>query len=332
MVKLGLLGAGRIGQVHARAVASHPQATLAKVFDPIDSARDAIQASFGAQPDSLQGILQDPEIQGVLVCTPSDQHAEQIIQAVDAGKAVFCEKPIAVDLNKTRQTLAHVESVGGLLMLGFQRRFDPNFQVLKQQLASGAMGNLEQLVLTSRDPGPPPYSYMRSSGGLFKDMMIHDFDVARWLVGAPIHSVYALGGALTDDKVATEGGDIDTASVVLQSTTGVQITILNSRRATYGYDQRIEAHCAGGMLQAQSIHSHSVVAATGDGYTQAPLQDFFMTRYTEAYAAEIRHFVDSLNTGKSPEVSGNDGLQALRLAEAASQSLQTGERVLLHPV
>lgn len=325
MVKLGLLGAGRIGQVHARAVASHPQATLAKVYDPISSASQSIQASYGAQPANLHDILADPDIQGVLICTPSDQHADQIIKAVDAGKAVFCEKPIAVDVEKTRQTLAHVKSVQGLLMLGFQRRFDPNFLVLQEQLANGTMGPLEQLVLTSRDPSPPPYSYMRSSGGLFKDMMIHDFDVARWLVNAPIRSVYALGGALTDTQVASEGGDIDTASVLLQADNGVQITILNSRRATYGYDQRIEAHCAGGMLQAKSIHSHSVVTATDAGYRQAPLQDFFMTRYVEAYAAEIRHFVDSLNAGTPPAVSGDDGLKALSLAEAASESLHTGK-------
>lgn len=329
MVNLALLGAGRIGQVHARAVAGHPGAVLGKVFDPVAEASAAIETSYGATPDSLEGILADPDIDGVLICTPSDQHAEHIMKAVDAGKAAFCEKPIAVDLEKTRQTLAHVEAVNGRLMLGFQRRFDPNFQALQQQLASGNLGALEQLVITSRDPAPPPYSYMRSSGGLFKDMMIHDFDVARWLVGAPICSVFALGGALTDEKIASEGGDIDTASVLLQAENGVQITILNSRRATYGYDQRIEAHCAGGMVQAQSIHEHSVTTATDTGYNQAPLQNFFMTRYVEAYAAEIRHFADSLAHGTTPDVTGNDGLQALRLAEAANESLQTGRLVMV---
>ena len=323
MINLGLLGAGRIGQVHAKAVAAHPNARIKSVYDPISEAAARILAT----PASIEEILADPDIDGVLVCTPSDQHAAQIVAAVDAGKAVFCEKPIATDVAATAQTLEHVKAVNGLLMLGFQRRFDPNFRALKSRLSD--MGNLEQVVITSRDPAAPPYSYMLSSGGLFKDMMIHDFDVARWLLGEEFVSVYAAGSALTDPKVATEGQDIDTASVVMTTASGRQVTILNSRRASYGYDQRIEVHCERGMVQAQSVRENTVVVSDQDGIAERPLQDFFMTRYVQAYADEIVHFVDSLSAGTQPEVSGNDGLQALRLAQAAGESLRTGQVVRL---
>jgi len=327
MVQLALLGAGRIGQVHARAVSSHPDANLKYVFDPVDSAALSVQRVYGATPASLEVILDDPEVAGVLVCTPSDQHAQQIVQAIDAGKAVFCEKPIATDLEETRRTLEHVSHKNGLLMLGFQRRFDNNFRALKTRLPD--MGQIEQLIITSRDPAPPPYSYMRSSGGLFKDMMIHDFDVARWLVGEEIASVYAVGNALVDPDTASKGEDIDTASVLMTTVGGRQVTILNSRRATYGYDQRIEVHCEKGMLQAQSVRESSLVVADQSGIAERPLQNFFMDRYVQAYASEIVHFVDSLLAGKEPEVNGNDGLQALVLASAAKESLLLGEPVVL---
>ncbi len=324
MISLGLIGAGRIGQVHAKAVASHPNARIKSVFDPDPS---QLANLSDANSTDLQSMLEDPEIKGVLICSPSDQHAQQIVAAIDAGKAVFCEKPITTDVVATQAVLDHVNRGSGLLMLGFQRRFDPNFRALKKKLSQ--MGRVEQVVLTSRDPAAPPYSYMLSSGGLFKDMMIHDFDVARWLLGEEFVSVYAAGSALTDPKVATEGQDIDTASVVMTTASGRQVTILNSRRASYGYDQRIEVHCERGMVQAQSVRENTVVVSDQDGIAERPLQDFFMTRYVQAYADEIVHFVDSLSAGTQPEVSGNDGLQALRLAQAAGESLRTGQVVRL---
>ena len=327
MIELALLGAGRIGQVHANSVSQHHRARLQYVFDPVfDSAR-LIVDKYGAEMASLEQILQDRDVQGILICTPSDQHATQIERAIEAGKAVFCEKPIATDLLTTRATLEFVESNRGILMLGFQRRFDPHFCALKSKLSEGLFGQLEQLTITSRDPEPPPYSYMRASGGLFKDMTIHDFDMARWLLDEPIQSVYATGSALVDPKTATEGHDIDTASLVLTSQTGKQITILNSRRSTCGYDQRIEAHCAKGTLQVNSVRETSLVIADNTGISESPLENFFMTRYQKAYQAEISHFVDCLATFEQPLVSGFDGLEALRLAEAAFMSLRTGDVV-----
>ena len=329
MVNLALLGAGRIGQVHARAIANSNHGKLAAVFDPVEQAARALVAQYSGRVANLDEILGDPGIDGVLICTPSDTHADLIRQVVSAGKAAFCEKPIATDVATTQTVLDHVADAQGTLMLGFQRRFDPSFIALKERLAEGSMGALESLLITSRDPAAPPYSYMLSSGGLFKDMTIHDFDVARWLIDQPIQSVYAVGGALTDPQVATQGQDIDTASIIMTTASGVQCTILNSRRATYGYDQRIEVLCAGGMLQAQSHHENSLVVSDAQGMSQAPLQNFFMTRYVQAYAAEIEHFVTCLAEKRAPRVTGQDGIEALKLAEAAYQSLHSGQVVRL---
>ena len=332
MIELALLGAGRIGQVHANTVLQHPGARLKYVFDPVYDSAKSIVEKCGAEMASLEEILQDRKVQGILICTPSDQHATQIEEAIEAGKAIFCEKPIATDLGTTRATLEFVEFNQGILMLGFQRRFDPHFCALKSKLSEGLFGQLEQLTITSRDPEPPPYSYMKASGGLFKDMTIHDFDMARWLLDEPIQSVYATGSALVDAKTATEGHDIDTASLVLISQTGKQITILNSRRSTCGYDQRIEAHCSKGTLQVNSVRETSLVVADNTGISERPLENFFMTRYEKAYQAEISHFIDCLATFEQPLVNGLDGLEALRLAEAASMSMRTDSVIRLESI
>ena len=329
MVNLALLGAGRIGQVHARTISVVDGVRLKYVFDPLETATITVVERHGAKVAGLDEILADPEIRGVLICTPSDQHAEQIQKAVVAGKAVFCEKPISTDLDMTRQVLEVVNKYQGCLMLGFQRRFDSHFMALKAKLSEAAIGSLEQLLIISRDPSPPPYSYMRASGGLFKDMMIHDFDMARWLVDEKIVSVYAIGGAIIDEKTRTEGKDIDTASVILTTETGKQITILNSRRAAVGYDQRVEAHCANATLQVNSVRETNLVVSDSSGIGESPLENFFMTRYQDAYRREMEHFVECLKVGRTPLVTGSDGLEAVRLAEAALESSGTQKSVSL---
>ena len=327
MIDLALLGAGRIGKVHAEAISTIGDVRLKYVFDPVEEAACSVIEQCGAVAASLEHILDDHDIRGVLICTPSDQHAEQIKLSVLAGKAVFCEKPISTDLETTRHTLEVVERNEGMLMLGFQRRFDKHFSALKRKIVDQTYGLVEQILIISRDPSPPPYSYMKASGGLFKDMTIHDFDMARWLVDEPIATVYAAGQALVDPTTRIEGDDIDTASVLMTTVSGKQITILNSRRASVGYDQRIEAHCAKATLQVNSVREDSVLVLDQTGISESPLEHFFMTRYKDAYRREIAHFVDCLITGSAPLVTGTDGLEALVLAEAAGESLRSERQV-----
>ena len=329
MVKLALLGAGRIGQVHARAISMIADAKLKYVFDPMLEAANFIVDRYGAIAASMDEILGDPEVQAVLICTPSDQHADQIQRAVIAGKAVFCEKPISTNVDTTRETLRVVDENQGCLMLGFQRRFDTHFAALKAKLADVTVGQLEQLLIISRDPAPPPYDYMKASGGLFKDMMIHDFDMARWLLGEKITSVYAIGEALVDGKTSSLGEDIDTASVLMTTETNKQVTILNSRRASVGYDQRVEAHCANGTLQVNSVRETNLVMSNASGIAESPLENFFMTRYQDAYRKEIEYFVTAIKDSLTPMVSGQDGLEALVLAQAASESLREGRPITI---
>jgi len=329
MVKLALLGAGRIGQVHARAISMIADAKLKYVFDPMLEAANFIVDRYGAIAASMDEILGDPEVQAVLICTPSDQHADQIQRAVIAGKAVFCEKPISTNVDTTRETLRVVDENQGCLMLGFQRRFDTHFAALKAKLADNTVGQLEQLLIISRDPAPPPYDYMKASGGLFKDMMIHDFDMARWLLGEKITSVYAIGEALVDGKTSSLGEDIDTASVLMTTETNKQVTILNSRRASVGYDQRVEAHCANGTLQVNSVRETNLVMLNASGIAESPLENFFMTRYQDAYRKEIEYFVTAIKDSLTPMVSGQDGLEALVLAQAASESLREGRPITI---
>ncbi len=330
-IRFALLGAGRIGKVHAQAVAGNSQAQLAAVFDPFAEAADAIAAQYGAKVMDLDAISADASIDAVLICTPTNTHADFIEKYVAAGKMVFCEKPIDLSLERVQSCLKFVEEKGGKLMIGFNRRFDPHFKAVRDQIDAGAIGAVEQVVITSRDPGAPPAEYIKVSGGIFRDMTIHDFDMARFLLGEEIESVYATGSVLTDPEIA-KLGDFDTAMVVLRSHSGKQAHINNSRRASYGYDQRIEVHGALGMAQGHNPHPVMAEIANGDGYTRKPLHDFFMTRYTEAYAAEIAALVDAIVRGSELAPTGADGLAALALAEAAVISAGEGREVKMSEV
>ena len=325
MVRFGILGAGRIGKVHASTLANSPRASVAYVADALPEAANSLAASVGAKVASIDEILAS-DVEAILIATPTDTHADLIEQAARAGKAILCEKPVSLSVERIEACLPVVEKAGVPLMIGFNRRFDPNFSALQQRLKAGDVGEVELVTIISRDPAPPPVSYIERSGGLFRDMMIHDFDMARFLVGEDFVTVHALGGALVDKAIGL-AGDVDTAAVQMQTASGKIAVITNSRRATYGYDQRIEVHGSKGMLRAGNIHMTTLERADGTGFTADVIQNFFIDRYVAAYAAEVNAFLDAIASGKSPTPSGRDGLMAQKLAEAATVSSKTGEVV-----
>lgn len=326
-VGIALLGAGRIGQVHARAVAANPNAKLVGVADAVESAAQSIADSTQCRVDTADRLIGSSEVQAVIIATPTDTHADLIEQCVLAGKAVFCEKPIDLDTSRVRDCLRVVEQHAGRLMVGFNRRFDSQFMALQSAIAKGSVGEVEQLIITSRDPAPPPLEYIQRSGGIFRDMMIHDFDMARFLLGEEPVSVSAFGSCLVDKEL--QGIDFDTATAVLITASGKQCVITNSRRASYGYDQRAEVHGSSGMAAIDNPKLDLLTSANANGYLQGPLHDFFMTRYAEAYARELESFVRWM-AGEAVSVpTGVDGLASLLLADAAAESARSGQSVAI---
>ena len=322
-LRFAVLGAGRIGQVHARAITSVPGAELVAIAEPFEAPAKAAQAAFGCAIRSIDEIAAAGDIDAVVICTPTDTHADLIEKFVRAGKHVFCEKPVDLDVARVKAALATVKAEGGTLMVGFNRRFDPDFMALKAAIDAGRVGEVEMITITSRDPGAPPAEYIKVSGGIFRDMTIHDFDVARWLLGEEVETVYAAASVLTDPKIG-ELGDYDSATVVLRTASGKQCTISNSRRASYGYDQRIEVLGSKGLISARNTHEANIELADGAGFSRPPLLNFFMTRYTAAYANEIAAFCKAVADGTPTPTTGEDGLKALELAEAALTSARTG--------
>jgi myo-inositol 2-dehydrogenase/D-chiro-inositol 1-dehydrogenase len=326
MISIALLGAGRIGQIHGRTIAASKRARLAGIADPFPDAAGALSAATGAPVRSAEELIADRAVEAVLIATPTDTHADFIDKAAAAGKAVLCEKPLDMSAARIRETLARVEKAGTKLMIGFNRRFDPNFAALQGRLADGVAGNVELVTILSRDPAPPPVSYIERSGGLYRDMMIHDFDMARFLLGEEPVEVFAAGSALVDPAIG-KAGDVDTAAVLMKTAGGRICQISNSRRATYGYDQRIEVHGSKGLLTAANVHETTVTFASGAGFTADPVQNFFLERYAAAYRNEVDAFIDAVVDGKPISPSGNDGLRAQLLADAATESSRTGKPV-----
>ncbi|WP_375451761.1 inositol 2-dehydrogenase [uncultured Devosia sp.] len=319
-VRFGLLGAGRIGKVHAKAVSANPNARLVAVADAMEQAAKDIAAQYGCEVRSIAQILAATDIDAVVICTPTDTHADLIEQFAKAGKAIFCEKPIDLDVERVKACLKIVDATGGTLMVGFNRRFDPHFLAVKAVIDKGEIGTVEMVQITSRDPGAPPVDYIKRSGGIFRDMTIHDFDMARFLLGEEVDSVTAYASNLVDEAIGA-AGDYDSVSIILTTASGKHATISNSRRATYGYDQRIEVHGSKGAVSAENQRPVAIEVATASGYTRPPLHDFFMTRYTQAYANEISTFIDAIESRSVPSPSGLDGLIALALADAALKSM-----------
>ena len=331
MLKIGLLGAGRIGQVHAAAISAHPDSVLAAVSDVYVPAAEALATPYDAAVKSSDEIIADIAIDAVLVATSTDTHSDLIEAATRAGKAVVCEKPVDLSLARARVCLANAEQTGQPVMVGFNRRFDPNFALIKAGLAAGEIGKAELLSITSFDPAPPPVSYIKVSGGLFRDMMIHDFDMANFIMGEAPVSISATGSCVVDPEIGA-AGDIDTAIVTLTYADGKLAVIKNSRRAGYGYDQRLEVLGADGLLQANNMLESSVVKSTTDGVVSAKPTYFFLERYMPAYRAEWAAFVEAMQANNPMPVTLEDGVQALAMAEAAKQSLDTGKPVALADV
>ncbi|MFC3526719.1 inositol 2-dehydrogenase [Paracoccus mangrovi] len=325
-VKLALIGAGRIANVHAGAIAAHPGATLVAVTDAQPKAAEALAARSGAAVMAPADIAAAPGIDGVLICTPTDTHADLIETFARAGKHVFCEKPVDLDIDRARQVVAIAGDAGIKLMLGFNRRFDPNFAAARRAIDQGRIGAVEMVTITSRDPGAPDIGYAARSGGIFRDMTIHDLDMARFLLGEEPVAVSAHASVLVEPALR-EIGDHDSVTVILETASGKQAVITNSRRASYGYDQRIEVHGALGVASVGNHLENQLSIGLADGYHTAPLMNFFMTRYTASYAAEIAEFVACIAEGRAPSVTGADGVAALRLANACVESVARKARV-----
>jgi myo-inositol 2-dehydrogenase/D-chiro-inositol 1-dehydrogenase len=316
--------------MHARVLARHPAAHLVSVYDVIPDMAAETSSELGVRAAaSVEEVLGDPGIAAVLIATPTPTHVELIIAAARAGKAILCEKPIDLDMARVLECEAAIRGLGCTVMIGFNRRFDPSFRAVRQRVQAGEIGRLEQVIITSRDPSPPPATYVATSGGLFRDMTIHDFDMARYLVG-DIAEVHAVGAVLIDPAIA-EAGDVDSAMVTLRSRSGALVHINNSRRCAYGYDQRLEVFGSGGMLLAGNRHATTVrsFGSTSTGAADVALP-FFVERYAEAYSAEIGHFLDCVSSGATPMTGFADGVEALRIADAAQESLRTGMPVHLN--
>ena len=329
MVRFAVLGCGRIGRMHARNIKAHPRAELVACYDVVGDAARATAAELGAKAaGSVEEVLADPAVQAVLIASSTDTHVDLLTRAAKAKKAVLCEKPIDLDIGRVEACWAEIGKLQPLVMLGFNRRFDPSFKALRDRVQAGEIGKLEQVIITSRDPAPAPAEYLKASGGLFRDMTIHDFDMARYLAG-DIVAVQAMGANLIDPGIQ-EIGDIDAAMVVMRAVSGALVHINNSRRSAYGYDQRVEAFGEKGMLQAGNRRPTTVEAWSAERTTaQDPVLNFFIERYREAYDAEVDHFVDCFEQGKQPLAGFAEGREALRLADAALESLRSGTVVRL---
>jgi myo-inositol 2-dehydrogenase / D-chiro-inositol 1-dehydrogenase len=328
MMDVALFGAGRIGTIHAGNLASQPGVRFKYVVDVNQEAAAALAAVHGGAAASVEQALADPGVKAVVIGSSTDTHADLIMRSAAAGKAIFCEKPVDLTLERARLCAAAVREAGVLCMIGFQRRYDPTFAAVKARLADGAIGTPEMLVVTSRDPGPPPVAYLKSSGGIFKDMLIHDFDIFRWILDDEAESVYATGSCLVDPAIAGVG-DLDCCTVTIRTRGGRLCQINASRRAAYGYDQRFEVLGSAGMLQAGNHAPTALVAHTAAGITSDTPEPFFLERYRVAYANEMRHFFDVLTTGAALRTTVEDGLKALELAEAATTSWREQRAVAL---
>lgn len=322
MRHIALIGAGRIGAIHAASIAAHPRLHLALVADKQPDAAQALAERFGARPVDVPSALSDPSIAGVVIASPTPTHVDLTIAAARRGHAVLCEKPIDLEWRRARQAASELDALGARVLLGFNRRFDPHFATLHARINTGAIGAVEAVHITSHDPAPPTVDYLAGSGGLFADMVIHDFDMARWLMGADFAAVFAHGACLVDPAIGAIG-DIDTARTILTTSDGRMCTISSSRRSGYGYDQRIEVFGADGMIRAGNVAQTTVERWSASGGRSDPIQAFFLDRYADAYRAEMDHFAAMLD-GSDAAVDHHDGVAALAIVDAAERSRRSG--------
>jgi myo-inositol 2-dehydrogenase/D-chiro-inositol 1-dehydrogenase len=333
MTNLGLLGIGRIGRIHLENISSRfSDARVIAAMNPSEAGRTFAQKfQVPLVTDNALEVIHHPEVDAVLICTSTDVHADYVIAAAKAGKAIFCEKPLDLSLEKVKQTLAIVDEAGVPLMLAFNQRMDPSFAQVKTAITSGAIGQLRSIHIISRDPAPPPIPYIKSSGGLFLDMTIHDLDMARFLTNSDVTEVYAKGYNLVDPAIG-EAGDIDSAYLLLSFANNVTVMIENSRQASYGYDQRLEAFGSLGMVKADNPLRTTTVLSDSEGSHASRTLDFFIDRYTESYVREMRAFLDALQTKSPMPITGQDGLEAMYIALAAQRSLELGRPVRMEEV
>jgi myo-inositol 2-dehydrogenase/D-chiro-inositol 1-dehydrogenase len=328
MIRIAMLGAGRIGKIHARNIAANPRCRLVAVADAIADSARSLAESLGAEASTdAAATLARGDVDAVVIGTPTDTHVDLMLAAARGGKAVLCEKPVDLDISRADAAVAEIARLGAKVMVAFNRRFDPSAVALKRAIDAGEIGAVRQVVITSRDPAPPPLSYIASSGGIFRDMMIHDFDMARWLLGEEPAEVAAVASCQIDPAIG-KAGDYDMLMVVLQTAAGRQCHINNSRHCVYGYDQRVEVFGAEGMLLNDNLRA-TTLRRYGAAETEArePLLNFFLERYADAYRLELDAFVEAVEAGRPMPVTVADGRQALRLADAALESATTGRRV-----
>ncbi|PXW16830.1 inositol 2-dehydrogenase [Paraburkholderia caballeronis] len=321
-----VFGAGRMGRIHAANLARQPGVRLRYVVDVDRDAAAALAARHGAQVADVDGAFGDPSVGATVICSSTDTHSELIMKSAAAGKHIFCEKPVDLAIERARQCADAVARAGVVCMIGFQRRFDPTFAALKARLDAGEIGTPEMLIVTSRDPGAPPVDYIRRSGGIFKDMLIHDFDIFRWILDDDADTVHATGSCLSDPAIA-DAGDIDSTAVTIRTKRGRLCQINTARRAAYGYDQRFEVLGSHGMLQAGNVRPTEVVGWSKTAVSQDVPEAFFLERYRAAYAHEIEHFYSAVMQGTPVRTTVADGLKALELAEAAALSWREGRAV-----
>lgn len=328
MYNIALIGAGRIGQIHASNIVSHPDTNLYSIIDVSSELARSLAEKTNAKIQTIEEAMQDKNVHAVLIASSTDTHADLIELASNHGKTIFCEKPVHLSHERVISCLETVRKNKTKLFIGFNRRYDPHFRQTKNLIAEGTIGAIESLTIISRDPSPPPVEYIKVSGGLFRDMTIHDFDMVRFMMGKEPISIHAYGSSLVANEIA-QAGDIDTAVITLKFEDGAIATIINSRRSGYGYDQRLEAHGAKGLLKVDNQLTHQVSHWQTETLATSPLQNFFLERYAQAYKNELNHFVDILKGEIEPETNGIDGERALFLADKAFESYRTNQEINL---
>ncbi len=329
MIRVAVLGAGRIGRIHASSVAANPRAELVVVADPIETAARSLADRLGCEAAlDADAVIARDDVDAIVIGTPSDTHARLLMLAARAGKAVLCEKPLDNDVAAADAAIAELDRLGVPVMMAFNRRFDPSYAAMRRAIDAGEIGDVRQVVITSRDPGLPPRDYVAHSGGIFRDMVIHDFDMARFLLGEEPTEVFATASRLVDPALMAELGDHDTVMVVLRTASGRQCQINCCREASYGYDQRVEVLGSTGMLANDNLRPTTVRRTTAS-QTEArdPLLNFFLERYADAYRAEMEAFLAALDESGPMPTGPRDGRQALRLADAALESVASGRAV-----
>jgi len=331
MKHVAVFGAGRIGRIHASNLAALPGVQLDAICDPSAEAASDLAQSLGAKVSTIEAVLADKQINAIAICSPTTTHSDLITRAAAAGKHIFCEKPVDLSVPRAQACAEAVKAAGVACMIGFQRRFDPTFNEASRRLAAGDIGNAEMLIITSRDPGAPPAEYIKESGGIFRDMLIHDLDVFRWILcadGDEAAWLSATGSVLTDPAIAALG-DYDSTAVTIRTRKGRLCQINTSRRAAYGYDQRFEVLGSQGLLQCGNQTPTGVVQSDASGVHRDKPEAFFLQRYAAAYRLEIEHFFETLQSGGTFRTTVADGVAAQKLADAATQSCQSGQAVAL---